>query len=146
MRSNLFTYCLLSMLTLTCWGVWINTSKAALLDDILGVVAGNGEEVLVKIISDTSESSITTAIKTTLSSILDQQTSDALTQLLLKEEVLDPAAWATAKELQQQLTSELLKWLGGQQDGQRGEVQFIQDRGDHYQDIIDEEVRLGSVR
>lgn len=113
-----------------------------LLGNIVGGVLGGGSGVqTVRIISDASEASITTAIKSTLTALTGQQTSDAIEQLLFKEQVLDPAAWGMAKQMQQQLTGELLKWLGGQQPGQDGEVPFIQDYAEYYQtEVVDKVV------
>lgn len=118
----------------------------AQLEDLVGnlvgsVLGGGGGAQTVRIISDASESAVTTAIKSTLTAITGQQTSDAIEQLLFKEQVLDPAAWGMAKQMQQQLTGELLKWLGGQQPGQDGEVPFIQDYGEYYQtEVVDKVV------
>lgn len=105
-----------------------------------GLLGGSGVQT-VKIISDASETAITTAIKSTLTALTGQQTSDAIQQLLFKEQVLDPAAWGMAKQMQQQLTGELLKWLGGQQPGQNGEIPFITDRAEYYQtEVVDKVV------
>lgn len=110
-----------------------------LVGNLVGSVLGGGSGAqTVRIISDASESAITTAIKSTLTAITGQQTSDAIEQLLFKEQVLDPAAWGMAKQMQQQLTGELLKWLGGQQPGQNGEVPFIEDYAEYYQtEVVD---------
>ncbi len=129
-------------LTIFCLTFGFTNLKAeAQLGDLLGSIAGNifGSGVQnVRIISDASESAITTAIKTTLSSITGGQTADAIEQLLFKEQVLDPAAWGMAKQMQQQLTGELLKWLGGQQPGQDGQIPFVQNYSEYYQNINDQ--------
>lgn len=106
------------------------------LEGIVNQFTGAGVQN-VRIIGDASEASLTTAIKTTLSALTGERTANALEQLLLKEQVLDPAAWGVAKKLQQQLTGELLKWLGGQQPGQNGQVPFIQNYSDYYQGVAD---------
>lgn len=112
-----------------------------LLGNLVGGLTGGAGVQNVRIISDASEASLTTAIKTTLAAITGQQTSNKIEQLLFKEQVLDPAAWGMAKQMQQQLTGELLKWLGGQQAGQNGEVPFIQDRAEYYQtEVVDKVV------
>jgi|GEM_PF-5248681 len=111
-----------------------------LLGQIVGGITGTGGAQNVRIIGDASEASLTTAIKTTLSAITGERTADAISQLVLKETVLDPAAWGMAKQLQQQLTGEFLKWLGGQQPGQNGEVPFVQDYDEYFSDIVDQEV------
>lgn len=107
------------------------------LGDILNQFIGTNVQN-VRIIGDNSEASLTTAIKTTLSAITGERTSNALEQLVFKEQVLDPAAWGVAKKLQQQLTGDLLKWLGGQQPGQNGEVPFVQDYSEYYQGVVDQ--------
>lgn len=108
-------------------------AMALSLGDIIGFATGDK----VTIVGDVSETSITNTIKNTLSSISSALTAEELSSLNFKETVLDPIAWAVAKELQQQLTGNLLKWLGGQLEGQDGQVPFVQNYSDHYQKIAD---------
>jgi len=97
-------------------------SLGSLADSLLGGLGGGDA---VRIVSDTSESSVTTAIQNTLSRVFGGIASGELQSINLKETVLDPIAWNMAKQLQQQMTGDLLKWLGGQLPGQNGESPFI---------------------
>lgn len=140
MRNKLFI--ILPAIAIFAFGSFSIHRAEAQLGDLVGnlvgsVLGGDSGAQTVRIISDASESAVTTAIKSTLTALTGQQTSDFIEQLLFKEQVLDPAAWGMAKQMQQQLTGELLKWLGGQQPGQGGEIPFIQDYGEYYQDIVD---------
>ncbi|MEX0912918.1 MAG: hypothetical protein WDZ56_00135, partial [Candidatus Paceibacterota bacterium] len=140
MRNKSFSF-ILTIVLLGFSGLAVQKAEAQfgdLLGNLFGGLTGGTQNV--RIIGDASESSLTTAIKTTLAAITGQETSDAIQQLLFKEQVLDPAAWGMAKEMQQQLTGELLKWLGGQQPGQDGEVPFIQDYGEYYQNEVVDKV------
>ena len=109
-------------------------SLGSLADSLLGGLGGGDA---VRIVSDTSESSVTTAIQNTLSRVFGGIASGELQSINLKETVLDPIAWNMAKQLQQQMTGDLLKWLGGQLPGQNGEVPFVQNFSEHYADILD---------
>lgn len=151
MKSRILITTVTTIVALGSWGVFftpkanaqleaIGSAVGGAVNNLLGSVLGESEFGVqtVRIISDASESAVTTAIKSTLSALAGEQMSDALSQLLFKEQVLDPAAWGIAKQMQQQLTSELLKWLGGQQPGQNGEVPFVQNYSNHYQNIADQ--------
>lgn len=105
---------------------------------LLGGLFGGGETV--KVVSDTSQTSVTSALQNTLTRVFQGISSGQLQSINLKETVLDPIAWNMAKQLQQQMTGNLLKWLGGQLPGQNGEVPFIQDYAEHFQSVIDQAV------
>lgn len=107
--------------------------KALGLDSLLS--SGGGDPV--RIISDISEPARTTAIRTTLIAGTSAKTSEDLYELVLKELVKDSGSWNLAKQLQQQLTSEMLKYLGGQQQGQNGQVPFVQNYAEYRQGVAD---------
>lgn len=90
----------------------------------------------VKIVSDISEPAVTTALKTTLLDINQAIATAEITSMNLKEMVLDPISWGMGKELQQQLTSDILKWLGGQLEGQNGQIPMVQDFSEHYGNVL----------
>jgi len=120
-------------------------SIASLAGSLLGGLGGGGDTV--RIVSDTSESSITTALQNTLTRVFGGIASGELQSINLKETVLDPIAWNMAKQLQQQMTGELLQWLGGELPGQNGEVPFVQNYSEFYGDLLDDvagEVIFGS--
>ena len=106
----------------------------AFLGSLLGGLGGGDA---VRVVSDTSESSITTALQNTLARIFGGIASGELQSINLKETVLDPIAWNMAKQLQQQMTGDLLKWLGGQLPGQEGEIPFVTDFSGFYGDLLD---------
>lgn len=96
---------------------------------------GGGDPV--RIVADTSGPTIINTIKTALIEISTALTGAEIASMNLKETVLDPIAWNMAKQLQQQLTGNLLKWLGGQLPGQNGQVPFVQNYGEHYASLAD---------
>lgn len=98
---------------------------------------GNIAGEKVQIVLDTSPTTNTMVINSTLSEQWNQLSSGLLDDLENKENVLDSLAWAMSKNVQQQLTAELLKWLGGEQDGQGGRVPFVQNYSDYYQGLLD---------
>lgn len=107
----------------------------------LDVVSGIGGAVggeKVHIVLDTSPTTNTMVINSTLSEQWAQLSSGLLDDLESKESVLDSLAWAMGKNVQQQLTAELVRWLGGQQEGQNGQVPFVQNYDEYYQNIIDD--------
>ena len=61
-----------------------------------------------------------------------------LEALILKEFTLDSLARNQAQKLQQQLTSDMIKMIGGQLPGQNGEIPIIQNYSDHYLQVMDE--------
>lgn len=101
-----------------------------------GDSGGSGE--VVTIVSDLSETAVTSALQNTLTRLLGDVSAGQLQSINLKETVLDPIAWNMSKQLQQQLTGNLLKWIGGELPGQNGEVPFVQDFEEHYGKIVDE--------
>lgn len=103
----------------------------------LGGILGGGSGDPVIIVGDSSPSTIINTLKTALIEISTALTGAEIASMNLKETVLDPIAWNMAKQLQQQLTGNLLKWLGGQLPGQNGQVPFVQNYGEHYEDIFD---------
>ncbi len=110
------------------------SAKAGLLDNLVGGLTSSvtgGTEVTI--VSDQSET------PTLLNSIKDltDTFTDLQQNLENKEFNLDPLVYATKEHLTQQLQSELLKWLGGQADGQNGEIPFIQNFADYYQEAIE---------
>lgn len=117
----------------------VNDARAQFdVGSLLGGLFGGGETV--KVVSDTSETSVTSALQNTLTRVFEGISSGQLQSINLKETVLDPIAWNMAKQLQQQMTGNLLKWLGGQLPGQKGQVPFIQDYAEHFQSVIDQAV------
>lgn len=132
--------------TITTWlmilamimpGLFAVPQKAeAQLGGLLGSVLGGGEPV--RIVSDVAPTTITNTLKTALIELRTALTGISIDSLNLKETVLDPIAWNMAKQLQQQLTGNLLKWLGGQLPGQNGQVPFIQDYSEYWGDLFDE--------
>jgi hypothetical protein len=91
----------------------------------------------VTIVSDFSSTGVTTALKTTLSAISDAAIAADSAALKLKEFVYDPAAWLASKQAQQQLTSNMLRWLGGQGTGQSGNIPFVQNYGEYDDNVAD---------
>lgn len=112
-----------------------HASAQGIIGDLLSTLTGGQT---VRIVSDLSQTSITSALQNTLSRVFAGISAGQLQSLNLKETVLDPIAWNMAKQLQQQLTGDLLKWLGGQQPGQNGQVPFVQDYGEHFDKILQE--------
>lgn len=106
----------------------------------LGDLIGGGGGQPVRIISDISEPARTTAIRTTLIAGSTEKIASDLNDFVIKEMVKDPGSWNMAKQLQQQLTAETLKYLGGQQPGQNGEVPFVQNYSEYYKKVRDEVV------
>lgn len=94
-------------------------------------------QMAVSIVSDTAQTTILNTLKTALIEISTALTGIEIASLNLKETVLDPIAWNMAKQLQQQLTGNLLKWLGGQLPGQNGQAPFVEIYGEHYKSIAD---------
>ena len=91
----------------------------------------------VHIVADTAETTIKNTLNTALIEARTALSGLRLDGMEMKEKVLDPIAWNMAKQLQQQLTGNLLKWIGGQLPGQNGQVPFVQSYGDHYENIFD---------
>ncbi len=91
----------------------------------------------VKIVEDISQTSATLVIQNTLTAQNTAKIAEGIEALVEKEKTLDPNAWQVSKELQQQFTSETLKWLGGQQStqtqgqGQTG-IPFVQNYGTYF--------------
>jgi len=105
--------------------------------DLLKTLSGDsGGGDVIKIVSDTSTTAVTTALQNTLARVFDGISSQQLESMNLKEMVLDPIAWNMGKELQKQMTGELLKWVGGQLPGQNGEVPFVQNYTQNEKDIF----------
>lgn len=96
----------------------------------------------VKIVEDISQTSATLVVQSTLTAQNTAKIAEGIEALVEKEKTLDPNAWQTSKELQQQFTAEILKWLGGQQStltqnqaqgqGQTG-IPFVQNVSEHKQ-------------
>ncbi len=111
-----------------------------------GVLGGIGSQILgalgggdpVRIVSDISETTIANTLKTALIELSNAFIGGEISSINLKETVLDPIAWNMAKQLQQQLTGNLLKWLGGQLPGQNGQAAFIQDYSNYWGKLFDE--------
>ena len=93
---------------------------------------GGGGGRPVSVVSDSSATSIQRTRNIALIERSNATIAEQITSLTLKETQLDPAAWNTSKQLQQQLTANMLKWLGGQMPGQNGQVPFIQNYSDHW--------------
>lgn len=91
----------------------------------------------VRVVDDISQTSVTNVIRNTLTSENTTKILEGIEALVEKEKTLDPSAWAASKELQQQFTSEMLKWLGGQGEGQEGKVPFVQNYGARGQANLD---------
>ncbi|OGG41451.1 hypothetical protein A2837_02995 [Candidatus Kaiserbacteria bacterium RIFCSPHIGHO2_01_FULL_46_22] len=91
----------------------------------------------VRVVDDISQTSVTSVIRLTLISENSTKILEGIEALVEKEKTLDPSAWAASKELQQQFTSEMLKWLGGQGEGQEGKVPFVQNYGGRGQEGLD---------
>lgn len=89
----------------------------------------------VRVIQDTSSPAVTSASKNTITAAATQQIAADINWLVSKEKLLDPNAWSMNKKLQQQLTAEMIKWMGGQQAGQNGQVPFVQNY-DEYNEMI----------
>lgn len=102
---------------------------------IPGLGGGGGNPV--RIVADVAPSTIINTLKTALIEISTAFTGMEIASMNLKETVLDPIAWNMAKQLQQQLTGNLLKWLGGQLPGQNSQVPFVQNYGEHYESLAD---------
>lgn len=83
---------------------------------------------------------VTNTLKNTITSVASGLSAKNLEALILKEFSLDALARNQAQKLQQQLVADTLKMLGGQLPGQNGKIPFIQDYGEHYQNVIDEAV------
>lgn len=107
---------------------------------VLGLLSGSGGVDNVRIVQDFSPTSITNTLKTTLIEAVTGIMSGNITSLNMKETVLDPLAWQLGKQLQQQITGNMLEWLGGQLPGQNGKVPFIQNYSEHYRGITEEVV------
>ncbi|OGG85564.1 hypothetical protein A2392_02200 [Candidatus Kaiserbacteria bacterium RIFOXYB1_FULL_46_14] len=91
----------------------------------------------VRVVEDISETSTTNLIRNTLTSQNTTEIAKGIAELVEKEKTLDPSAYAAAKELQQQLSSEFVKFLGGQGEGQGGKVPFVQNYGARGQGTAD---------
>lgn len=102
----------------------------------LGGAAGGGEPV--RVVLDVAPTTIANTLKTALIELRTALTGLSIDSLNLKETVLDPIAWNMAKQLQQQLVGNLLKWVGGQLPGQNGQAQFIQDYSEYWGKLFDE--------
>lgn len=98
----------------------------------------NAEQV--HIVADTAETTIKNTLNTALIEARTALSGMRLDDIDIKEQVLDPIAWNMAKQLQQQLTGNLLKWIGGQLPGQNGQVPFVQNYSAHYQNVMDQVV------
>lgn len=114
-------------------------SLGGLVSGVSSLLGGGGGQV-VQIISDVSKPALESAIRNTLTAISTNKISGDIAELIFKEMKLDPNSWNIGKQLQQQLTAEMLKWLGGQQPGQNGEVPFVQNYAEHFQNQIDHNV------
>lgn len=101
----------------------------------LGSALGGGDPV--RVVLDVAPTTIANTLKTALIELRTALTGLSIDSLNLKETVLDPIAWNMAKQLQQQLTGNLLKWLGGQLPGQNGQAAFIQNYGKYYAQLSD---------
>ncbi len=102
---------------------------------VCGALTG-GEAV--RIVADNSPTTIQNTLRTAAIDIATGIMSGNITSMNWKETVLDPMAWAVSSQLQQQLSSDMLRWLGGvDQDGNPTQVPFVQDFGEHYADIGD---------
>jgi hypothetical protein len=106
--------------------------------NMIGGLLGGGKGDPVRIVSDVSETTILNTLKTTLIEAATALSTSNIQSLNLKETLLDPVAWNLAKQMQQQLTGDLLKWLGGQQPGQNGQAPFIQNFSEHYTEVMDQ--------
>lgn len=104
-----------------------------IVQDLLGI-GGGGDTV--RVVQNTSETAVRTALDGALARAFQAITSGELQSINLKETVLDPIAWNMAKQLQQQMTGNMLKWLGGQLPGQNGEVPFTQNYTENDQEIL----------
>lgn len=114
-------------------------AEAQSTDDILkSILDAVGGGLKVNVIGNTSKPDTATALQGTLSRMFLGISSGELQSINLKETVLDPIAWNIAKQLQQQMTGDLLKWLGGELPGQEGEVPFVQNYSEFYADLLDE--------
>lgn len=94
----------------------------------------------VHVVADTAETTIKNTLNTELIRARTALTGTRIDFNDLKEKTLDPIAWGMAKQLQQQLTGNLLKWLGGQLPGQNGQVPFVQNYSEYYQNVVDQVV------
>ncbi len=130
------TICVLSIAT----GVYLAPERANAqlnVGNLLGGLFGGGGET-VRIVDDVSPNTIINTIKTGLIEAANALISGQISSINLKETVLDPIAWQMAKQMQQQLTGEWVKWLGGQQPGQDGKKPYITDQSGHYESIMDQ--------
>ena len=88
----------------------------------------------VKLIEDLTKNALN------LESIKDlSQSISAIQKTLERKEFLDdPLVWRVKEEAQRSLHEQLLKWLGGETPGQDGQIPFIQNFSDFYQNIEDQ--------
>jgi hypothetical protein len=137
-KSKVLILGLVAALWLMPGSMEVKQAEAALGDLLGGLIGGGGGKAQpVRIVQDVSETTILNTLKTVLIEAASALTSLNIESLNLKETTLDPIAWNLAKQLQQQLTGDLLKWLGGQQPGQNGQAPFVQNFAEHYAEVMD---------
>ncbi len=119
-------------LLITFFAVGPIPAKAITIGGIDVSIGSSGGGDHVTIVGDVSDTSVTNALKNTLAALGIEKVSGDISELITKEKILDPIQWAMSKQFQQQLTGDVLKWLGGQLPGQNGAVPFVQDYVEHY--------------
>lgn len=139
MKSKKVLFSLIFTLVLIVVGQFTAERAAAQFDvgSIIGSIFGGGGGQTVRIVDDVSPNTIINTIKTGLIELANSFMSGQIESINIKETVLDPIAWQMAKQMQQQLTGEWLKWLGGQQPGQNGQKPFITNYSDYYGQVRD---------
>lgn len=129
----------LAVITLPISYYGAKEAEAQSTDDILqSILDAVGGGLKVSIVGNTSKPDTATALQGTLSRMFLGVAAGELESINLKEMVLDPIAWNLAKKLQQQMTGDVLKWLGGQLPGQNGEVPFVKNFSVFYGGLLDE--------
>ena len=127
----------LAVITLPISYYGAKEAEAQSTDDILqSILDAVGGGLKVSIVGNTSKPDTATALQGTLSRMFLGTAAGELESINLKEMVLDPIAWNLAKKLQQQMTGDVLKWLGGQLPGQNGKVPFVKNYTKNNQDIL----------
>ena len=81
--------------------------------------------------STVGQAMINSSNKNTIIAAASEQIAKNIQWLVTKERDLDPAAWGMNKKAQQELTAQGLKWMGGQQPGQNGQIPFVQNYSAH---------------
>ncbi len=91
----------------------------------------------VVVLEDIAKTTIARTIDIALSKVSDALTASGIQSLTLKEYVLDAIPWLAKEQLQQQLSAQFVKWLGGQLPGQNGQSPIIKNYSEHYRKILD---------